>query len=101
MENYDKLLPVTEAPFLEGAELDWYNPKKSPFVIYGLHNIDSTPYFKRLPLDVAAATSNCVNGLRPHSLCDELHMLRRRPQIRCFYSALQCPELHRRRFRCV
>ena len=22
MENYDKLLPVTEAPFLEGAELD-------------------------------------------------------------------------------
>ncbi len=67
MENYDKLLPVTEAPFLEGAELDWYNPKKSPFVIYGLHNIDSTPYFKRLPLDVAAATSSCVNGLNKNT----------------------------------
>jgi hypothetical protein len=63
MVNYDSQLPVNEAPFLEGAELDWYEPRRAPFQILGLHDILGTPFFKRLPLEVASATSPGVSGL--------------------------------------
>ena len=67
MENYDSLLPVNEAPFLEGAELDWYEPRRAPFQILGLYDVMGTPYFKRLPLEVAEKTSAGVRGLNKNT----------------------------------
>ena len=67
MENYDSLLPVNEAPFLEGAELDWYDPRRAPFRILGLYDVEGTPYYKRLPIEVAAATSGGVSGLNKNT----------------------------------
>ena len=49
------------------VEVTWYNVKEAPFSLHGLHDPLNTPYFCRVPSDVAAATSEGVDKLSRES----------------------------------
>ena len=61
IENIDKNLAVS--PTIDAPDLRLYDVRKPPFRVYGLYNPTTEPEFKRLPDDVAAATSPGVQNL--------------------------------------
>ena len=61
MENFinlDKNMIVNTT--IGDVDVTWYDVRKSPFKIHGLYKPETEPFFHRLPLDVAAATSKKV-----------------------------------------
>ena len=63
--NIDKNMIVNTT--IGDAEVVWYNVKNAPFSLHGLHEPKTSPFFCRLPLDVAAATSEGVDKLSRES----------------------------------
>jgi len=64
MESYihlDKNMIVNTTVEEEGVV--WYDVRKAPFSLHGFYRPETTPYFRRLPEDVAAATSEGVDRL--------------------------------------
>ena len=64
MENYinlDKNMVVNRT--VGDVEVVWHDVRRAPFAIYGLYNAQTEPWFHRLPMDVAAATSPDVERL--------------------------------------
>lgn len=64
MENYmnvDKNMVVNET--IGDLAVEWHDVRKAPFSIHGLYNPETEPFFYRVPLDVAAATSPGVDKL--------------------------------------
>ena len=59
--NIDKNMIVNTT--IGDAEVVWHNVKEAPFSLHGFHDPLNTPYFRRLPEDVAAATSEGVDKL--------------------------------------
>lgn len=48
-------------------EVAWHDVRKSPFSLYGFYNPETEPFFHRLPLDIAAKTSDAVDKLSRES----------------------------------
>ena len=48
---------------LDAPNVKWYDVRRAPFQIYGLYDPQNQPVFKRIPDDVAAATSRGVMKL--------------------------------------
>jgi hypothetical protein len=63
--NIDKNMIVNTT--IGDAEVVWHNVKEAPFSLHGFHDPLNTPYFRRLPEDVAAATSEGVDKLSRES----------------------------------
>lgn len=59
--NIDKNMLVNST--VGDVEVVWYDVRKAPFSLHGLHEPQSTPYFHRVPTDVAEATSEGVKLL--------------------------------------
>ena len=49
------------------AEVVWHNVKEDPFTLHGLYEPKTEPFFHRLPLDIAEATSPAVDKLSRES----------------------------------
>lgn len=49
------------------SEVVWHDVRQAPFSLHGLYEPETTPFFHRLPLDVAEATSEGVNRLSRES----------------------------------
>ena len=45
---------------LDAKDIAFFDVRKPPFSVYGLYNYKTEPFFKRLPDDVAEATSEGV-----------------------------------------
>ena len=68
MENFinlDKNMVVNKT--IGDVEVVWHDVRKAPFEIYGLYQPQTEPFFHRLPMDVAAATSEAVERLSQES----------------------------------
>ena len=68
MENYnnlDKNMIVSDT--IGDVEVQWHDVRKAPFAIYGLYRPQTESWFHRLPMDVAAATSEAVERLSQES----------------------------------
>jgi len=68
MENYvmiDKNMEVQTT--IGDAEVVWHDVRKDPFSLYGFYEPKNTPYFCRVPSEVAAATSAGVDRLSRES----------------------------------
>lgn len=68
MENFinvDKNMIVNTT--IGDVDVTWHDVRKAPFSLYGFHNPETEPFFYRLPLDVAAATSEGVEKLNQES----------------------------------
>lgn len=68
MENYmsvDK--NMVDLSMIGNTEVVWYDIKKAPFVLYGFYDPLNTPYYRRVPADVAAAASEGVDKLARES----------------------------------
>ena len=68
MENFitlDKNMIVNKT--IGDVDVVWYDVRKAPFEIYGLYNPQQEAWFHRLPMDVAAATSEAVERLSQES----------------------------------
>ena len=63
--NVDPNMAVTSD--IDGYEVEWHDVRCEPFCLHGLHDPQNTPFFHRLPLDVAAATSEEVDLLSRES----------------------------------
>lgn len=61
IENIDKNLAVSDT--IDAPDLRLYDVRKPPFKIYGLYRAETEPEFRRVPDDVAAATSENVQRL--------------------------------------
>ena len=64
MENYinvDQNMVVSTT--IGDVPVEWHDVRKAPISIHGLHEPETEPFFYRLPLDVAAATSPGVDKL--------------------------------------
>ncbi len=48
-------------------EVEWHDVRKAPFSLHGFYNPETEPFFRRLPPDVAAKTSNAVDRLSRES----------------------------------
>ena len=59
--NLDKNMIVNTT--IGDAEVVWRNAKESPFTLHGFYEPHTEPFFHRLPLDVAEATSPAVYKL--------------------------------------
>jgi len=69
MENYinvDKNMIVTDT--IGEREVTWYDVKQAPFSLHGFYEPLTEPFFRRLPADVAAATSEGVDKLSRESV---------------------------------
>ena len=58
MENYmsvDK--NMIDQSMIGNTEVAWYDIKQKPFSLHGFYDPLNTPYYRRVPADVAAATS--------------------------------------------
>lgn len=67
MENYvniDKNMIVDK---LGDIDVVWHDVRKAPFAIYGLEKPETEPWFHRMPMNVAAATSEAVEKLSQES----------------------------------
>ncbi|MBQ8814075.1 MAG: hypothetical protein IJZ85_06255 [Lachnospiraceae bacterium] len=65
MENYinvDQNMLVSAS--IEGVQVEWHDVRKAPFVIYGLYEPETEPFFHRLPMDIGEATSPGVDKLQ-------------------------------------
>lgn len=68
MESYieiDKNMIVNTT--IGNVEVVWHDVRKSPFSLHGFNEPQTTPFFHRVPEDVAAATSNGVKSLSRES----------------------------------
>lgn len=68
MENYiniDKNMIVEST--IGNVDVVWRDAREEPFQLHGLHDPKNTPYFCRVPSDVAAATSAGVDKLSRES----------------------------------
>ncbi len=63
--NIDKNMIVNTT--IGDAEVVWHNVKTAPFSLHGFHDPLNTPYFCRVPSDVAQATSEAVDKLSRES----------------------------------
>ncbi|MBP3369665.1 MAG: hypothetical protein J6L85_02830 [Clostridia bacterium] len=63
--NIDKNMIVNTT--IGDAEVVWLDVKSAPFSLHGLHDPENTPFFCRVPFDVAAATSAGVEALSKES----------------------------------
>ena len=63
--NVDKNMIVNTT--IGDAEVIWYDVRRAPFALHGLNEPETTPYFHRVPEDVAAATSEGVKLLSRES----------------------------------
>ncbi len=63
--NIDKNMVVNET--IGDTEVVWYSVKEKPFSLHGLYEPLTEPYFRRVPSDVAAATSEGVDKLSRES----------------------------------
>lgn len=68
MENYmtvDK--NMIDQSMIGNTEVAWYDIKKAPFSLHGFYDPLNTPYYRRVPADVAAASSEGVDKLAGES----------------------------------
>lgn len=68
MENYmsvDK--NMIDQSMIGNTEVVWYDIKQKPFSLHGFYDPLNTPYYRRVPADVAAATSEGVDKLARES----------------------------------
>ncbi|MBE6610711.1 MAG: hypothetical protein E7634_08590 [Ruminococcaceae bacterium] len=68
MENYiniDKNMIVQST--IGDIEVVWRDVREAPFSLHGFHDPQNTPYFRRVPEDIAAATSEGVDKLSRES----------------------------------
>ena len=68
MENYmsvDK--NMIDQSMIGNTEVAWYDIKQKPFSLHGFYDPLNTPYYRRVPADVAAATSEGVDKLARES----------------------------------
>lgn len=63
--NLDKNMIVNTT--IGDAEVTWYDVRRAPFSLHGLYEPRTEAFFHRLPLDVAAATSEAVDRLSQES----------------------------------
>lgn len=63
--NVDKNMIVNTT--IGDAEVVWYDVRQAPFSLHGFHEPQTMPFFCRLPLDVAKATSEEVDLLSRES----------------------------------
>lgn len=64
MESYIELdKNMTVSTTVGDEPVVWYDVKKAPFTLHGFHDPLNTPYYRRVPADVAAATSEGVDKL--------------------------------------
>ena len=63
--NIDKNMIVNTT--IGDAEVTWYDVRRAPFSLHGLYEPRTEAFFHRLPLDVAAATSEAVDRLSQES----------------------------------
>ncbi len=64
MENYinvDQNMMVNAT--IGDVPVEWHDVRKPPFSIHGLYEPETEPFFHRLPMDIAAATSPGVDKL--------------------------------------
>ncbi|MBQ8814905.1 MAG: hypothetical protein IJZ85_10480 [Lachnospiraceae bacterium] len=64
MDNYinvDQNMIVNTT--IDDVAVEWHDVRKSPISLHGLYEPESEPFFYRIPLDVAAATSGGVDRL--------------------------------------
>lgn len=52
---------------VDGEDIVWYDVKKAPFALHGFYNPLSEPFYRRLPQDIAEATSAGVDTLSRES----------------------------------
>jgi hypothetical protein len=64
LEDLDRNMAVS--PILESDDICYYDVRKPPFSIYGLHDPTTEPAFKRMPDEIAAAVSEGVKALALH-----------------------------------
>ncbi len=68
MENYmsvDK--NMIDQSMIGNTEVVWYDIKKAPFSLHGFYDPLNTPYYRRVPADVAEAASEGVDKLARES----------------------------------
>ncbi|MBR6768875.1 MAG: hypothetical protein IKM34_05255 [Clostridia bacterium] len=68
MENYmsvDK--NMIDQSMIGNTEVVWYDIKKAPFALHGFYDPLNTPYYRRVPADVAEAASEGVDKLARES----------------------------------
>ena len=63
--NIDKNMVVNTT--IGDVEVAWHDARRAPFSLHGLWEPETTPYFCRVPDDVAAATSEGVDKLSRES----------------------------------
>jgi len=63
--NIDKNMVVNTT--IGDVEVAWHDARRAPFSLHGLWEPETTPYFRRVPDDVAAATSEGVDKLSRES----------------------------------
>lgn len=63
--NVDKNMIVNTT--IGDVDVVWHDVRQAPFKIHGLYKPETEPFFYRLPLDVAAATSEGVDKLNQES----------------------------------
>ena len=64
LEDLDRNMAVS--PILESDDICYYDVRKPPFSIYGLHDPTTEPAFKRMPDEIAATVSEGVKALALH-----------------------------------
>lgn len=63
--NIDKNMLINDT--VEGHDIVWYDVRRAPFSLHGFYEPLTEPFFRRLPPDVAAATSDGVDKLSRES----------------------------------
>ena len=63
--NIDKNMVVNKT--IGDAEVVWHDVRQEPFALHGFYEPLTEPFFRRVPADVAAATSEGVNLLSRES----------------------------------
>ena len=68
MQSYINIDPnMVVRSKIENVDVNWYDVRQAPFSIHGLYEPLTEPYFRRVPAEVADATSEGVSLLAQES----------------------------------
>ncbi|MBQ8368700.1 MAG: hypothetical protein IJY35_01830, partial [Clostridia bacterium] len=67
MESYINIDKNMLVESISGYDVFWHDVRKEPFSLHGFYEPLTEPFFRRLPPDVAEATSEGVNKLSRES----------------------------------
>ncbi len=79
--NIDKNMVVNAT--IGDTEVTWYDVRQAPFSLHGFYEPLTEPFFRRVPGEVAAATSAGVDKLSRESAGGRVRFLPIRPTLPC------------------